>query len=785
MLLYSVKKLEFDVIKKSLEKLCTTDYGKYEITLMKFSREKDDVIKNLDCIDEALNILNEKQINFGENYQVWEELKSAKLKNKVLQGIELYKIAKTLQSANKLRSFLRKFNAANLNNIAENINIFDNITDNILTSINRDGEIFDKASKELFEIRAEIRKLKSELETQLENFIRKPDYSHIIQDFIVTQRENRYVIPIKKDHKGKIKGIVLDTSNSGETLFIEPQNIIDKNNKLIEFIKKEKQEIHKILRKLSSHITKNWADIKTTLRVYGKIDLIFSKAHYALENKCSRPKINDKGYWNLKKARHPLLGENAVPIDMSIGDSFIQLIITGPNTGGKTVSVKTIGLLTLMTSAGMFIPANEGSEISVVDTIFIDIGDEQSINQNLSTFSGHIKRILKIIKNSTKKSLILIDELGAGTDPSDGATLGVAILEKLLEIECRVVVTTHFEQIKNFSLFNNMVETASVEFDVKTLTPKYKLLMGIAGRSDALLIAKQLGVPEKIVTRAKEIQNRKSYSYEKILAELNREKSKYISLTNEAEDINLKAKKKMEKILEKEKELKALEKQIKKGEIYESLETVSKAREELAQIKDRIENYKNETGTIENELKNDISKVEKIGRELFDESEKAVIKKSQVDVQELKIGSKVFLSNLQKQGVISNINRKKDEITVRIGSIKIKTNISDISEVINEVENIDKQKSSIFNFKHTIPKPEHECHLRGMRTQDALKKAEEYIEAVIIHDIEKGRIVHGKGEGILRKFIHELLEQHPSIEKFELAHPNEGGWGVTEFWIKN
>lgn len=782
MLIYSTKKLEFDSVKETLAGYCDTDYGKLEAGYIRFYREKIIIERELDRVDEALNVMLQTDIRFGEWYPVWEEIKSAKLKNKVLLGIDLYKIAKTLIAASQIKEFFVSRNTPAIHEICSQIHNFEDITRDILSSIGKEGNVFDKASKELAAIRDNIRRLKSEIESRLEAILRRRENEHAIQENIITQRENRYVIPIKKDHKGKFRGIVLDTSNTGETLFIEPEQIVDKNNALIEAIHEEQQEEVKIRRRLSSYITKRWSAIKESLKAFGKTDLVLAKARYADKLSCARPLINENGYWHLRKARHPALGQKAVPVDMSLGKDFLQLIITGPNTGGKTVCLKTLGILTLMASAGLFIPALEQSEISVVDSIYIDIGDEQSINQNLSTFSGHINRIKKILKNATLNSLVLIDELGAGTDPADGAALGVAVLEKLLEKQCRVVVTTHFEQIKNFAFFSTGVETASVEFDLETLTPKYRLLMGVAGKSDALLIAKQLGIDENIVKRAQELQNRGKYSQDELVAELNKEKTRYLSLMAEAEQMNFEAKKRKKELEQKDKELKNLETEIKQGEIYKTIESVKQTREELARIRAKLKKH----SLSEEEIKEEVSLVEKLGRDLHEETVKEQKNETgRIEIHRLSVGIKVFLSNLQKEGIVSEIDKSKNEVTVSIGSIKIKTPISDIEKIIEENSTRQIQQDFSMRFRHNIPKPEYECHIRGMRADDAVKKAQDYIESVIIHETEKGRIVHGKGEGILRQIIHDMLKEHPHIAKYQLAHPNEGGWGVTEFWIKN
>ncbi len=778
MLLYSVKKLEFNEIKNTLSCYCSTEYGRYEVTLMKFFREKHDVEILLDAVTEAYDLLTNEQINFAVTFILWEELKNARIKKKILSGLELYKIAVTLKSTSKIKDYFSGKNTHEINKLCANITEFTDITSDILNSIGKEGNIFDKASPVLAETRAEIRKLKNEIESTLSEFVRKKENQHIIQEFLVTQRENRYVIPIKKDHKGRVKGIVLDTSNSGETLFIEPQFVVNKNNELIEYIKKEKVEENKILRRLSSYINKHWKQIKETLRAFGKVDLCVAKARYAHDKNLTRPKINDRGYWNLKKARHPLLSNNVVPINMHLGKDFIQLIITGPNTGGKTVSLKTIGLLTLMSCAGLYIPADEDSEISVVDTIFLDIGDEQSIHQNLSTFSGHINRIKKILKTTTEKSLVLIDELGAGTDPLDGAALGVSILEQLLSTQSRVIVTTHFEQIKNFSFFNENVETASVAFDVETLTPKYELLMGIAGKSDALLIAGKLGLDEKIIERAKNYQSSNNFSNQELIEELNREKQKYLTLIHDAEKMHNQAETRIKTLDEKEKELKLLENEIKKGEVYKSLEAVKQTRDELNKIRLNLEKREKD----KKELEKDISKVEELGRKLFEEKQTEEEIDTEIDLSSLKSGVRVLLSNLKKQGVVTDYNEKKGVVTVIVGNIKIKTPVSDIEKILTEQADTKNAEIKV-QYNTEVGKPELECHIRGMRGFDAMKKAESYIESLVIHNHEKGRIVHGKGEGILRQMIHDLLKEHPSVKRFELAHPSQGGWGVTEFWL--
>jgi DNA mismatch repair protein MutS2 len=782
MLTYSVKKLEFDEIKKMLSEYCQSDYGRYELELMRFMRNKEDADNALFCVDEAYKLLSLQKIIFDTWFNVFEEIKRSKLKNTVLSALDLYKAARTLKTASKAKDFFLKQNTPNINKIAQDIRPFEDITSDILSNISKEGLIFDKASKELYDVRQLIRSLKTELEDKLEAFIRRKENQHFIQEFIVTQRENRYVIPVKKDHKGKIKGIVLDTSNSGETLFIEPERIVEKNNRLIELVKQEKQEEYKILKRLSSYLTKHQSEIKESLRAFGRLDLIVAKASFAGATKSSRPVINDEGYWDIKKAYHPILGRSAVPIDISIGKDFYQLIITGPNTGGKTVSLKTLGLLTLMALSGMYIPADDNSIISIVDTIFLDIGDEQSIQQNLSTFSGHIKRILKILKTAGDKSLVLIDELGAGTDPADGAALGVSVLERLLEKKTRVVVTTHFEQIKNYAYFNSFVETASMEFDVQTLTPKYRLLMGISGKSDALLIAGKLGLDKGITDRAKSLQSRGMFTNEELFAELNKEKMKYIELTSQASAKLKDADKKLKDAAKKEEELRNLERELKSKEIFKAIDEVNEARKELLNIRKRLKDKKLD----EEELKKETAGLENAARKLYKKSEEKEKKvRPKADINNLKPGDRVILVNLNKQGIIHETHSDKNMVTVSVGSIKIKTDISEI-EVPTSADNYyENKKEPSFMVTHNIKKPSLECHVRGMRADEAMRNVEEYIEGLIVYNIGKGRIVHGKGEGILREIIHEYLKDHSSVDSFKLAHSNEGGWGVTEVFLKH
>jgi len=792
MLEHTLEVLEFEKIKDKLRNYVFSGLGKSKINEIIFYKKKEDIQKALKETSQLAFLL--KNTNFPPLgiYDIREELRRARMENSYLYPEDLIKCSSTLRAMRMLKNYIlsNKDDAPSLSHFADELNTFKHIEDEIEKAIDDNYTVKDTASKELGKIRIQIISYKSRIEKKLNDLLRNRDYSTAIQEEIITSRENRYVIPIKKDYKGRISGIVLDTSNSGNTLFVEPSIVVEDNNTLMALIVEEKQEEIRILKKITALITDKWKEISNNLKILGEFEFLYAKSRLSIDMKCNEVEVNDEGLFRIYKARHPLLEGEVVPVDLIIGKDYRMLIITGPNTGGKSVSLKNFGLLTLMVSAGIPIPASIDSQVSTVDNIYTDIGDEQSISQNLSTFSSHIKRISKILKMATNRSLVLIDEIGAGTDPREGSAIGIAVLEELLKRNSTTVVTTHFTKIKNFALRKQKVETASCEFDIDTLSPTYRIIYGIPGESNAITIAKRLGLHWSIVKRANQLFIKDNDKSDSIIKTLTDEKIKYTKLLEIYEQKIKEITHKDELIREKEQELLEKEKKLKKEQLGETMNIIQNARKEVLNL------IKEAKASVGSKNSTDVGKVmgeiEKISSEI-----KNVIKEEQNIEEEsefiedadgeIKEGDSVLIKTLGKIGSVIQIGKKSD-ITVQVGGIKFVLSKSDLVKQIEKKKNGQLKKSdigvSITTTSEIFETPPFELNLIGLRGEEAVKKSEQYIEALHYYNRELGRIVHGKGEGILRKLITEMLKNHPYVKSFRPAHINEGGHGVTEVLIK-
>ncbi len=802
MLTHTLEVLEFEKIKNKLRQYIFSGLGKTAIYNINFSKNKKEIQKALREVSELSFLLQNTNLPPLGIHDIRKELKRAKLENSYLEPEGLVKTESTLRAVRMLKSYLQlnKELAPSLQTYNDKLYMFKHIEDKISIAIDDNNyQIKDTASKELNRIRSQIITYKNKIEKKLGGLLRDKNFIKAIQENIITLRENRYVIPIKKDYKGKLSGIVLDTSSSGNTLFMEPSVVVEDNNQLMSLLVEEKQEEIRILKKLTALITEKWNEINDNLYTLGQFELVYAKAQMSINTESNEVAVNDEGDFHIIKAKHPLLSGDVVPVNLIVGRDYNMLIITGPNTGGKTVSLKTLGLLTLMTMAGMHIPANKDSKVSVVDNIFTDIGDEQSISQNLSTFSSHIKRITKIIRKATNKSLVLIDEIGAGTDPREGSAIGIAVLEQLLRRMSKTVVTTHFAKIKNFGLRKSKVETASCEFNIKTLSPTYRILYGIPGDSNAITIAKRLGLSWYIVKRANQLYKKGNDKSDNVIKSLSNEKTKYSKLLEIYEQKLKETSDKEEQLRQKESELQQKESELKKGKLREISEFIQESRKEILKLVNEAKTYAKNSKQSK-EIGKTMSGIDKLSKEvknlLADESDKPSIDKTNEETEvdsdivnkdaEIQIGNKVKIKTLGKVGKVLQ-KGKKDDFTVQVGGIKFVLSKSDLAKIIEEKskKQDDDVDITVTASSDVFESPPFELNIIGMRGEEAVKKSEQYIEALHYADRELGRIVHGKGEGILRKLITDMLKNHPYVKSFRSALPNEGGYGVTEVLVKN
>jgi len=611
-------------------------------------------------------------------------------------------------------------------------------------------------------------------------------YQKYLQEPIITVRGDRHVIPVKQEFRANIPGIVHDQSASGATLFIEPMAIVEMNNDIKKLKLDEENEIERILRELTALVDEKYDSIKTNMEILATLDFIFAKARFSLEFRCTEPRVNSKGIINIKKARHPLLkAESVVPIDIYMGETFNTLVITGPNTGGKTVTLKTIGLLTLMAQSGLHIPANDYSEVAVFDEVFADIGDEQSIEQSLSTFSSHMTNIVSILEHVTPNSLVLFDELGAGTDPTEGAALAMSILELLHKKNIRTAATTHYSELKIYALTTEGICNASVEFDVATLRPTYRLLIGIPGKSNAFEISRKLGLSEEIIKRAKEFISQDDVKFEDLIRSLEEDKRKAEEERDIASRLKFeleKEKSEMDRRLEK---LEAQKDRIIREARNEALEIVRRSKEEagelIRELQDAIwkENEEKAAMIEKSRMKlrqreNDME--EKIGESLFKKSGIAPLK-------DIRIGMAVKIINLDRTGSVLTLPDEDGNLTVQAGIMKINVNVNNLTAAEEEKEK-PKRSSGVKVSSAKAMTVASQIDLRGQTLDEALMNVDKYLDDAYLGNLPQVTIIHGKGTGVLRAGIMQLLKSHSHVKSYRSGGFGEGGIGATIVEIK-
>lgn len=699
----------------------------------------------------------------------------------LLNTVELLKISDLLQVFDSLKLFRKGMKDDVTTSLDDRFSlIFTNnsLKREIKNCILSEDEISDNASPDLARIRRGIKKISNKIREQLDNMIKSRTFQKYLQSPIVTLRSERFVLPVKSEYRNEVSGLVHDTSSSGSTVFIEPMSVVQANNEIRILKDKEKQEIEKILFLLSEKVGENSSAILKSYWLAVELNVIFAKASLAYKMKACVPKINNNGIINLKKARHPLISEKTtVPIDISLGGKFDTLVITGPNTGGKTVSLKTVGLFTLMVMCGLMVPLAEGSELSVFDNVLCDIGDEQSIEQSLSTFSSHIVNIVDILKVANNKSLILLDELGAGTDPVEGAALATAILERLRERGSKVIATTHYTELKEYALLENGVENGSCEFDIETLRPTYRLLIGIPGKSNALEISKRLGVDNEIILKAQQLLNAERVRFEDTIGELEKVRQEVEKERLKAVEISQKISIERE-ILKKEKAKFQKECQAKLQQaMAKSSEIVAKTKykaDEVLKMAEKIQKEKNYSEHSIKGLKKDIDELDNMAN--------PVVQKRPENYKlprKLKVGDNVLIFDIDKKGVITDISKDGKSVTVLAGIIKTKVPIDNVKLIGSEDKKtpIKRVIKSTSNKMNSAVK--RELDLRGQTALEAIMEIDKFIDNALLMGVNQLTIIHGKGTGKLRREIHNHLKKNKYIKSYRLGTFSEGESGVT------
>ena len=707
-------------------------------------------------------------------------------KGATLSPKALLEIATLMRACRTARSALvtERDNTPRLKEKASLLGSFRNLEDDITTAILSEDEIADKASNELANIRRHLRGATERIKERLNSMIRSSAYQKYLQDPILTMRNDRYVLPVKAEYRASVPGLVHDQSASGATLFIEPMAAVEMGNELKQWEAKEKQEIERILAALSAEVAPYAVQLKENLELLAELDFAFAKGLLSRDMSGVTPKMNRDGFINIIRGRHPLIDrEKVVPSNLWMGREFTTLIITGPNTGGKTVTLKTVGLFTLMAQAGLHVPADLGTELAVFQQVFADIGDEQSIEQSLSTFSGHMTNIVGIMNEVTADDLVLFDELGAGTDPTEGAALAQTILTALLRKQVRTLATTHYSELKAFALSTPGVENASVEFNVETLRPTYRLSIGVPGKSNAFEISRKLGLSEGLIDEAKKLLSTEDKRFEDVIAnaEYHRqvaEKERKLAEQAAAETTKLRDE---AEFLRREMEAKREA-------------SLRKAKDEARRI---LENARRESESVMRELKQmkksaasgpdmQAAALRKRLEDSIDSlSEGLAQKADRVDKppKTLKVGDEVEILNLKTRGVVLSAPDAKGEVQLQAGIVKLKAHISQLRLVKEEPAK--KQKSSFHAetgaMTRTVPM---ECDVRGMALDEAIPVVDQYLDEAVLASLMEVSIIHGKGTGVLRSGIQQHLRRHPHVKSFRLGVYGEGESGVTVVTLK-
>lgn len=779
------KALEFDKILEMLGKECSFADAREQALTLKPVFTKEETEKLLKETDDAYVLIGKFGTpSFGSPTNCANQLRRAQA-GSGLTTLELLRIGENLRVIRSLRQWRNASDdrASSLdkyfNNLMPNKFLEEKINDAIIA----EDEISDKASPTLSDIRRKIRTASSKAREVLDKIVRSSNYSKFLQDKVITQRDGRFVVPVRAECRGSIPGLVHDTSGSGQTVFIEPMGVVQANNDIRMLRNKEKEEIDRILLELSS-MAGNCADsIIGSYQNLIDLNVIFAKGNLAYTMKAVTPIVNDKGYINLKKARHPLIDkEKVVPVDITLGKDYTLLVITGPNTGGKTVSLKATGLLTLMAMSGLMIPCGDESEISVFKKILVDIGDEQSIEQNLSTFSAHMTNTIDILKQASRFSLVLIDELGAGTDPVEGAALAVAILQKLKEKGAKIQCTTHYAELKEFAITTEGVENGCCEFDVQTLRPTYKLLIGIPGKSNAFAISKRLGLSDDIIENAQHLVSCESRRFEDTIEQLEKRRQTLEKRLKEANDTKALAGRQREKansIIEKAK--REAEREIEKA--HQEAERISSRTKAQAQsILDRLENLEKKQKMSAEEkakLRKSIDKMENTADPIKEKKNEKY-----TPPRPFKVGDSVLIFDIDKDAEILSINEKDGTAYVQAGIIKTKVKLSNL-RLNKEKPKVTVQTSRKRNMPSKMDmNPTTEVDVRGETAMEAIMDVDAAIDNAVLMNINQLTIIHGKGTGVLRTEIQKYLRTHKNIKSFRLGNFGEGDAGVTICEIK-
>ncbi|MBE5764273.1 MAG: endonuclease MutS2 [Clostridiales bacterium] len=779
--------LEYNKILTLCAKHAVLDFSKQIIEELTPLADFEEVSFLLKKTSEAYKLLFTHGVSGIEFFDsITDELDRAK-RGSVLSMGELLRVARILRSSrivyNSITSIVDEEIVA-LRSIAESIYFDKYLEEDITTKILSEDKIADTASEKLYQIRRKIRRLNEQVKEKLNYYVRSQ--SKYLQDSIVTMRGDRYVVPVKSEFRGQIKGLIHDQSSTGSTLFVEPVEVLELNNDLKTAAIEEKLEIEKILTELTEKIGLIAGRIENNIDCLCELDICYAKAIYSYSLKATMPVLNSNGYINIIKGRHPLIDrDKVVPVSVSLGSGYNYLLITGPNTGGKTVTMKLVGLFTLLTATGFFIPASEGSSISVFTKVFCDIGDEQSIEQSLSTFSSHMKNVIDVTERVDSSSLVLLDEIGAGTDPEEGSAIAHAVLEHLIESGSKGIVTTHYTALKEYAFTEDRIMNASMDFDEMTFAPLYRLNIGLAGSSNAIKIASKLGLPPTLIEKAKSFLKEDKISFEKVIEEAEKTRRKAELQLLEYEKLNQDKQAELDKLkLERVKFDKEREKFYANAKIESRRiinESLEDAEEIVAELKEILEKDEIDGGdlikarTLRNKLEEKKYKLETEAPVTFTETP--------IDISKLKINDRVFVASMNSDGVVITINKKKSVCDVQLGNARVTVKMSDLYVPAKKPKK-DKVGATVKIDRANFTAAVTQVNVIGKNLDEALVEVEAFIDKALVSGLHEVKIIHGVGLRILSKGIHAFLKKHPRVDEYRFGKYGEGEHGVTFVILK-
>ena len=784
-----LKVLEYNKIIEMLKAQANSQMAKERLAALLPETEIHRIREGLAETSEAVTVIVKKgALPLGDIYDINSALHFAR-KGGTLTMRQLLQILYNMKVTGNVITFLKSDleYLPIIMGMSEVLVAFPKLAERIDRSILSEDEMADSASPELRNIRRSIARQNEAIRSKMNHILNSSDNKTFLQDAIVTMRDGRYVVPVKAEHRAKMPGIIHDQSSSGATIFIEPQVIVNLNNELRELELAEKAEIERILAELTSAVAEHFHDLINNQKILIELDIIFAKGKLSCKMQAEEPSINEEGFLDLRLARHPLIDpKKVVPINLSIGKEYQTLVITGPNTGGKTVTLKTAGLLAMMAQSGLHIPAASTSSLPIYREIFADIGDEQSIEQSLSTFSSHMKNTVYLVEKAGSGTLVLLDELGAGTDPTEGAALAIAILERLAAQGAHTIATTHYNELKKYALSTEGVENASMEFNVETLSPTYRLSIGVPGKSNAFEISKKLGLPGKIIDRANQLIEKGDIAFEEVISAIENDKRKAQEERDEAVRLAEELKKQKEEIEKRQQELEKRESKVLKDAREEARAIIKEARETASDVQKELKELAKvqSLGERTKRLEKSKRRIKESENRYADGLERPV-NANPVTAEELQIGDRVKILTLDQNGEVLTLPDEKGDLTVKVGIMKINVNVSDLMLIIDGTK---KKKTRTGGYGNLYRKKAQtismSVNVQGQNLEDALMNVDKYIDDAYMAGLKEVTVIHGNGTGVLKEGLRRSFKKHKLIASYRKGGYNEGGDGVTIVKLK-